>query len=750
MAKRTLGQRILQQSLPPEVRRIRRIRETRQRAEARLQEQRTKPRITIHELNKSGVQALQKAGITPQQLRDPDSRSGFIKTLDWLDLSRNTVAQGIASLTGFDKSKIKDRATFGQKRIFMSDILGHLGVKNKIVRAVGGFLGDVAIDPLTYLTKGAMTGLKISRFLPKAKPAFVKTIRNIAKGTAAISKLDPNLVKAFGGASRLAKTMRLAQLGGRAGRTATTPAAKAAAVKAFQKKLMGKFGGRLTKTLQRKALTGDKATREALKKGLFKGHQLLGVPFTGISGPTLKFGKQARLYKALASTKGFKYQAGIKKLIGNIQKLNTLTSSVEKFALTKRLDKAKAAASQAKVLKGQIVAQANRYELGGVAGERQMSNLMAQAQNLLAKSRETTLAPAIQQAERAAYYGKAAKTRLGRGVQEVVGSGKSPFRSRELGALDRMTFGGSAAEQQVLKNITPMSDELANGLVRDGLAGSVDEAYDLINAAIEVGEIGRVKLLHASSPLHGKADVLAQIFARPDFQKYAPVIKQMNEKLIKLEKASGIKTAPFENYMPHVLSQEARPFISKQLGSGPGQHGVGQLLHAQTTGGSGSMYTAPFVLKRNRLIEVIGNDGIPKEFVTSSVDDIARFRKANPGWTQAFQVTDVKGTVLEGSDQIHNAKSLVVAQQALASRKLNLVPKQWNPTMEWYNEHLRQGKFGKTILGDEGVNAKLPRLFENDPAKIMGKRVAQHERAIHPFRMRHQFLSFHPSTLLFR
>lgn len=721
----------MQQALPPEVRKIRSVRAKRETAEKRAEERRLKPRVNIHDLNKEGIAALQKAGISPEQLRDPDPRSGFEKGLDWLDVGRNTVAQVIASLTGLDKEKIKTRGTFGQKKIWMADVLEHLGVKNKAVRAIGGFIGDVAIDPLTYLTKGATMGLKIARHLPPMRPAAVKTLRGFVKGTVAASALDPNLAKALGGASRLEKFQRAARVGGRAGRMAATPEARAKAIKNFQKKFMSKSGGRLTRTLAREATTGTGARRAAaqatLKKSLYKGRQLLGIPFTDISGPTLKFGKKARLYKALEKVKGFKYQGKIRKLIGDIQQVNTLQANARKAYEAGDFVQGVRLAKQHKALKKSVMGQARVFKLGGQAGPKQMTNLLEQAKNLMQKSKYSSLAPAIQQERNISIYGKRAVSKWGQGAQDWFGTGKSPFRSRELGVADRFTFGRSREYNKAMAQWTPVADNLANNLVRDGFAGSVDEAYTLMNNALEVGDSAGMNLLHASDPNRAISGKLAQVFARPDYQEFSAAWRKATDAAEAIEKAGGLKYHSMANYVPHILSREARPFVSKQLHDA----GVAQLLKAQIGGGVGGLFKSPFTLKRNRLVELMDKSGnVRRQFVTSSVADIDKFKKANRGWRQLFEVADLKGNVIAGSERMHNAKTLAAQQAAMKGGKYQLVPKQWNPTMEWYNQGVREGTFGATILGNEGVAAKLPRLFENNPAKIMAARMAQHEQAM--------------------
>ena len=72
-------------------------------------------------------------GITPPATKQ--DKSFLLKALEVLDVPREFVVKG---LTG--KERVADTLT---------------GIKNRIARGVLGFIGDVALDPLTYLTLGA-------------------------------------------------------------------------------------------------------------------------------------------------------------------------------------------------------------------------------------------------------------------------------------------------------------------------------------------------------------------------------------------------------------------------------------------------------------------------------------------------------------------------------------------------------------------------------------------------------------------
>ena len=52
------------------------------------------------------------------------------------------------------------RGFTGKEKVYGSDFLDDLGVTNKYARGVGGFVLDVLLDPLVYVTGGTAAGLK--------------------------------------------------------------------------------------------------------------------------------------------------------------------------------------------------------------------------------------------------------------------------------------------------------------------------------------------------------------------------------------------------------------------------------------------------------------------------------------------------------------------------------------------------------------------------------------------------------------
>lgn len=191
---------------------------------ASLLEKRRRTRLTIGEINAMGREGV-KAGLDP--LDEADDRSPLVKFLDVIDLPRNVVVgamfgdvgggqraasvgfgaglgatigsgagpvgAGIGALVGggisiasqiFGQSTVDEdesrqlvsgrTGTFGLPVVYMSEVLDKLGMEAGVSRAVLGFVGDVAFDPLTYLTGGGNVvrwGFKGGSQIAISKPA---------------------------------------------------------------------------------------------------------------------------------------------------------------------------------------------------------------------------------------------------------------------------------------------------------------------------------------------------------------------------------------------------------------------------------------------------------------------------------------------------------------------------------------------------------------------------------------------------
>ena len=251
-------------------------------------ENRRKPRITIGELNQRGVAAIQEQyPDLPQRIKQfqaepAQERTAFEKVLDWVDLPRNLVGNVIGKLAGVETGKLP-KATFGLPRVMMSDVLEKLGVQNPVAKAVVGFVGDVAIDPLTYLSAGAMTGLKVAKWVPRFRKPLVDALKAVATG----GRAAPAIEAALGGPKVLAAI------------------ARNYVAKGATKRLMARSGGILTRLLAANATRtgpiGD-AARALLSNPAYalKGRPLLRIPLTEVMGPMLPVGQSARAFKAMA------------------------------------------------------------------------------------------------------------------------------------------------------------------------------------------------------------------------------------------------------------------------------------------------------------------------------------------------------------------------------------------------------------------------------------------------------------------
>ena len=120
-------------------------------------EQRAVQRLSIAELNQLDLEQLRRK-LSQSRF---DDRPPIIRALDLIDLPRNALFNLAAPGLAAKREAEGDTAAFGLPRVSASDVLGELGVENRIVRAIGGFVGDVAFDPLTYLGPAGV-GLKVS------------------------------------------------------------------------------------------------------------------------------------------------------------------------------------------------------------------------------------------------------------------------------------------------------------------------------------------------------------------------------------------------------------------------------------------------------------------------------------------------------------------------------------------------------------------------------------------------------------
>ena len=123
------------------------IAQNRAQTPASAQEQRKSPRYSIAELN-----SMDLPEIKARWSADPfDTRGAGTRVLDMIDLPRNVIANTLFKATGVVKDDPRNKAALGLQRVSVSDALEAMGVENRIVRGVAGFVGDVLLDPITYL-----------------------------------------------------------------------------------------------------------------------------------------------------------------------------------------------------------------------------------------------------------------------------------------------------------------------------------------------------------------------------------------------------------------------------------------------------------------------------------------------------------------------------------------------------------------------------------------------------------------------
>lgn len=123
------------------------IKQNRARTPRAVLEQRKPQRLSIAELNDLDAQELQERFHTTRH----DERGPVTRLIDLIDLPRNTLAGILAPHIRRRKEAEGETGALGQGRVYMSDILGDLGVKNHAVRAIAGFVGDTLLDVTTYL-----------------------------------------------------------------------------------------------------------------------------------------------------------------------------------------------------------------------------------------------------------------------------------------------------------------------------------------------------------------------------------------------------------------------------------------------------------------------------------------------------------------------------------------------------------------------------------------------------------------------
>lgn len=148
---------------------------------AAVEDKRAIKRLSIEELNNMDIEAIQQRWANSRF----DSRDAVTKFLDVIDIPRNVLMGTLAPSLRRKAEERGDIAALGQGRVNFSDVLESMGVENRVVRGVVGFVGDVLFDPLTYaggagFIKAVAQGGKEIALVKKFDKVFKATVREVA------------------------------------------------------------------------------------------------------------------------------------------------------------------------------------------------------------------------------------------------------------------------------------------------------------------------------------------------------------------------------------------------------------------------------------------------------------------------------------------------------------------------------------------------------------------------------------------
>lgn len=208
---------------------------------------------------------------------EPPETSLFLKIIDVLERPRYAVVGAVKGLTQPGEQGLAQSLTNalsyawgglkGEEKHSVGDIMRSYGVKNKLALALGGFLGDVALDPLTYVSpfksifksgvpaaKAADLATDLQKVTGKVAPKVIskdiiyeavedvskqapKIIERATKSGRKVSALEAALSNALGQAPSpdIAQRTLKALSGG------VTPASRAASVQAAEKLSIAKM-----------------------------------------------------------------------------------------------------------------------------------------------------------------------------------------------------------------------------------------------------------------------------------------------------------------------------------------------------------------------------------------------------------------------------------------------------------------------------------------------------------------------------
>jgi len=546
-------------------------------------ERRKRKRVSVDDLNRIGVKGLD---LQPGDLKTPDRRSAFTRLMDAIDVPRNIVGNIIGSMTGVDKGEAR-KGALGMKVVTTSDILEKLGVKNNVVKAIGGFVGDVAMDPLTYLSLGASTGLSVGKHVPKVLKPGVKLAKAAAKAASqgeATSPVLRQLAKAIGVSPQ--RAVKWASAAGKATR-ATRPGIMGTGPEAAAKYLANKRGGAFMRRLAKMTVhpTKAKPARAFLTQFGEKGRTILRAPFAA-SGLTAKVGRKADIYKAMAAgtDETLKKVGTIKQTLGKARTQSAkITAYRQAAAKAKALGRAKGQAEAAgelqeadKLRKLYDVAKVERNAAKMAVDGKTSHAALKEAKGAvelagrdlqLAKTSPEASAPfrALHEAQ----VGKVYKTpqqlladkagplqRLyhgaGRTKQAMFGHGASRFSRLAAGVRTKHGTGSYAAGSQTTQQI----DDLLRPIADDVAKQTGQNADEIHRAMYNLMDVTGNQL--PDDPIHAalKGDMAAAIKARPDFQAAATQIKAVTDKLRADLLKRGASIGEVDEYLKRLATPE--------------------------------------------------------------------------------------------------------------------------------------------------------------------------------------------------
>ncbi len=515
------------------------------------QDRRKKKRVTVDQLNKIGVEALD---LKPEDLEPKDRRSGITKVLDVIDLPRNVIGNLVGALAGVDRSMTR-KGALGLPVVTGSDILGKLGVKSEVAKAIVGLVGDVALDPLTYLSLGASTGLSIGKHVPKVLKPGTRAMRSLAESMVKGDKVSSELAGMFGRTPE-----RLARLGAKMAKHYGPEAAVA--------KLANKRGGKLLQTLASNAMRPGKAeaARAFFTKFGEKGRTVFRAPLAA-SGLTLPFGKRAAVYKAMAPGADATLEA-IRPLAQAVSggrataaKIAAYNAAAKEASLAgKLLNEAKVAGKPVtdlqKAYEAAKVARATtKAALGGAKGgvkalkaaEKGVEAAQTGIKGLQTSPKASATFRGLMEQQlgkryltteellaKKAGFGEKLVNAAGRTKQALFGRGPSEIGRLGAGANAKRTAGAyvaaSAARDQIGGIIQPLVDDV---VAKTGQ--NADEVHRAIYNLIETGgpEVAKAQIW-ANDPVHkylAETGIVKDLLARPDFIDAAKKVNAVTDKL---------------------------------------------------------------------------------------------------------------------------------------------------------------------------------------------------------------------------